>query len=124
MGPEKDTDYLFLVMEYVDSDLRKVFNSCPSITFGEHHVITIMYNLLCAVHYVHSANIMHRDIKPANILIDSECQIKICDFGFARSVPTFKSLADKNIKISVVNTPMRETQKEKRVLKPHRRGIS
>jgi serine/threonine protein kinase len=30
---------------------------------------------------------MHRDIKPANILVDGECQVKLCDFGFARSVP-------------------------------------
>ena len=28
---------------------------------------------------------MHRDIKPANILIDTECNIKICDFGLART---------------------------------------
>jgi serine/threonine protein kinase len=30
---------------------------------------------------------MHRDIKPANILIDEECLVKLCDFGFARSFP-------------------------------------
>lgn len=29
---------------------------------------------------------MHRDIKPANILIDSNCQIKICDFGLSRTL--------------------------------------
>ena len=69
----KDLDYIFIVMEYVESDLRKVFGSCPSIAFNERHVTTIMYNLLCAIHYIHSANIMHRDIKPANILIDPEC---------------------------------------------------
>jgi len=46
-----------------------------------------MYNLLCAMNFIHSANIIHRDIKPANILIDSSCAVKICDFGLARVMP-------------------------------------
>jgi serine/threonine protein kinase len=43
-----------------------------------------MFNLLSAVNYIHSAEVMHRDIKPANLLIDSDCNIKICDFGMSR----------------------------------------
>jgi serine/threonine protein kinase len=34
---------------------------------------------------MHSANIIHRDIKPANILINTKCQVKICDFGLSRT---------------------------------------
>ena len=43
--------------------------------------------MLCGINYLHSANIIHRDLKPSNILIDSDCRIKICDFGLARSMP-------------------------------------
>jgi serine/threonine protein kinase len=54
-----------------------------------------MYNLLCGIKYLNSANIIHRDLKPANILIDVDCTVKIADFGLARSLcgtyqPTFK----------------------------------
>lgn len=45
-----------------------------------------MYNLLCALKYMHSARILHRDIKPANILINEDCAVKVCDFGLARSI--------------------------------------
>jgi p38 MAP kinase len=34
--------------------------------------------------YIHSAGVIHRDLKPSNILIDENCDLKICDFGLAR----------------------------------------
>ena len=51
----------------------------------ERHIITLLYNSLCALKFMHTANIMHRDLKPSNILVDSQCQVKICDFGLART---------------------------------------
>lgn len=47
----------------------------------------VLYNILCSMNFIHSANIVHRDVKPANILINQNCQVKICDFGLARSLP-------------------------------------
>ena len=44
--------------------------------------------------YVHSANILHRDIKPANILINSDCTIKLCDFGLSRSLQGIENCSD------------------------------
>lgn len=36
---------------------------------------------------MHSCSIVHRDIKPQNILVNSDCQVRVCDFGLARSLP-------------------------------------
>jgi mitogen-activated protein kinase 1/3 len=46
----------------------------------------VVYNLLCAVKYLHTANVIHRDLKPANVLVNEDCTVKICDFGLARSI--------------------------------------
>ena len=35
----------------------------------------------------HQKGLLHRDIKPANILINDQCNVKLCDFGLARSMP-------------------------------------
>jgi len=74
-------------MELIESDMKKVLNSVDNGTvLDEEHVITILYNTLCAMKFLHSANVIHRDIKPANLLIDQTCAVKICDFGLARTV--------------------------------------
>ena len=44
------------------------------------------FQLLRATAYLHSGNVIHRDHKPSNILLDSDCLVKICDFGLARSL--------------------------------------
>ena len=43
-----------------------------------------MYQILRALKYLHSSQIVHRDLKPRNILLDAECDLKICDFGLSR----------------------------------------
>ena len=78
---------IFVIMEYEQSDLRQLLKLGLSSKLTEEHVKLILYNLLCAFKYLHSANVVHRDIKPSNILINKDCQIKICDFGLSRTLP-------------------------------------
>jgi mitogen-activated protein kinase 1/3 len=76
-------DSLYIVLEYAESDLKKVIKSAIHLQIL--HIKTVTYNLICAVKYIHSCNVLHRDLKPANILINEDCTIKVCDFGLARS---------------------------------------
>lgn len=54
----------------------------------EIHKQYIIYQILRCLKYMHSGELLHRDIKPSNILLNSECLVKVCDFGLARSVAT------------------------------------
>ncbi|KAJ6345509.1 hypothetical protein OIU78_008212 [Salix suchowensis] len=45
---------------------------------------TFLYQILRGLKYIHSANIIHRDLKPSNLLLNANCDLKICDFGLAR----------------------------------------
>ena len=43
---------------------------------------------------MHNLNILHRDIKPENVLISKTDEVKICDLGFARTIPNNGKMTD------------------------------
>ena len=71
-------------MQLGEMNLRQLLTD---VELSEDHVITILYNQLCALNYLHSANIIYRDVKPSNFLIDSNCHVRLCDFGLSRVEP-------------------------------------
>lgn len=50
----------------------------------------ITLQMLRGLHALHSAGVVHRDLKPSNLLINSDCELRIADFGISRPCPSFK----------------------------------
>ena len=51
---------------------------------SDEHIQFFLYQILRGLKYVHSCGILHRDLKPSNLLLNTTCDLKICDFGLAR----------------------------------------
>lgn len=73
---------LFIILDYMDTDLHKIIYSSNSLS--DDHVQYFVYQILRGLKYIHSANVIHRDLKPSNLLLNANCHLKICDFGLAR----------------------------------------
>ncbi len=68
------------------------------------HKRYVMYQLLKGMKYMHSGELIHRDLKPSNILLDSECLVKLADFGLARSIASVNQSVSEPIMTEYVAT--------------------
>nr|CCC52125.1 putative tyrosine protein kinase [Trypanosoma vivax Y486] len=75
-------EYLYIVMDVMESDLKQVLRTGQVLTEG--HIQFFIYQILRALKVIHAAGVIHRDITPANILVNRNCDLKICDFGLAK----------------------------------------
>lgn len=78
---------MYLVFEYVETDLKRTIDNLniSNKVFEPIVLKKMAYQLVTAVSFCHSRNIFHRDLKPQNILIDSNFNIKLADFGLGRA---------------------------------------
>ncbi|KAI5076292.1 hypothetical protein GOP47_0008357 [Adiantum capillus-veneris] len=86
MCPTSRTSFndVYIVYDLMDTDLHHIIRSSQPLT--DDHCQYFIYQLLRGLKYVHSANVLHRDLKPSNLLLNANCDLKICDFGLARVV--------------------------------------
>jgi mitogen-activated protein kinase 15 len=82
MRADNDRD-IYLICDHMESDLHAVIRAK---ILEDIHKQYIIYQTLRSLHYMHSGQMLHRDTKPSNILLNSDCHVRICDFGLARSI--------------------------------------
>ncbi|CAN1253577.1 Mitogen-activated protein kinase homolog NTF4 [Linum perenne] len=81
--PQRDSfNDVYIAYELMDTDLHQIIRSNQGLS--EEHCQYFLYQILRGLKYIHSANVLHRDLKPSNLLLNANCDLKICDFGLAR----------------------------------------
>ncbi|QRV80674.1 mitogen activated protein kinase [Ceratobasidium sp. AG-Ba] len=78
ISPQED---IYFVTELLGTDLHRLLTSRP---LEKQFIQYFLYQILRGLKYVHSAGVIHRDLKPSNILVNENCDLRICDFGLAR----------------------------------------
>nr|AWK29925.1 extracellular regulated protein kinase [Pinctada fucata]AWT58112.1 extracellular regulated protein kinase [Pinctada fucata] len=72
---------VYIVQCLMETDMYKLLKTQQ---LSNDHVCYFLYQILRGLKYIHSANVLHRDLKPSNLLLNTTCDLKICDFGLAR----------------------------------------
>ena len=76
---------IYVVMARLKGTLKNLIIQ-KTIKLQAYHRMFIIFQMLCALQYIHSAGVMHRDLTPENVLIDNKLHIKIIDFNLSRGV--------------------------------------
>lgn len=74
---------IFLVLEFLEHDLKSILEDMPQ-PFLASEVKTLLLQLASGVAYLHDQWVLHRDLKTSNLLLSNRGQLKIADFGMAR----------------------------------------
>lgn len=74
-----------VIQELMETDMHRVIRTQD---LSDDHAQYFIYQTLRALKALHSADVIHRDLKPSNLLLNANCDLKVADFGLARSVKT------------------------------------
>jgi eukaryotic-like serine/threonine-protein kinase len=75
----------FIVFEYVDGENLKalVVREAP---LAERDAVRLVLQIARALAFAHQHGLVHRDVKPQNVLLPEDGEVKVTDFGIARSL--------------------------------------
>ena len=80
-----DEKYIYLVMEFIGGgELFEKIAQQKNQVFSEDMAAVYMKKLFGALHHMHSQKVVHRDIKPENIMLSSNGELKLIDFGLSK----------------------------------------
>jgi len=79
----KGQSILYIQMEYCATTLRKLIDDGSLTTMDINEVFRLVRQIVEALVYMHSRNVIHRDLKPGNLFLDSEGNVRLGDFGLA-----------------------------------------
>lgn len=79
---------VYAVFQFMEFDLAKTIHSMSlqSRTLELIQRKYISMQLLSAIEFLQNCGLVHRDIKPSNILVNTSCDVKLCDFGLVRMI--------------------------------------
>jgi len=105
----QDVEIYCLVLEYAERGsleyhYKDFMGKCPGQHIRTNFIIKIFKQLLNGLKYLEDKSVIHRDIKPDNILLDSNYNVKISDFGISALYKRTLSLNEKNIDSSLLMT--------------------
>jgi serine/threonine protein kinase len=82
----EDDETINIILEYAKGGNLYQLIKDEKNGFSESKAFDYFIQVINAVYYLHSNNIIHRDIKPENILIGDDNKLKLCDFGWAKEL--------------------------------------
>ncbi|OYV01700.1 MAG: serine/threonine protein kinase [Burkholderiales bacterium PBB5] len=97
-------DLAFIAMEYVRGHtLSRYLQQAAAgvLSIGDDDLLSIVGQLLEALHHAHEQGVWHRDVKPSNLIMTRSGKIKVSDFGIAR----IESAGLTQV-VSLIGTPM------------------
>jgi mitogen-activated protein kinase 1/3 len=72
---------VYLTQELMDTNMHRVIETQE---LSDDHCQYFIYQILRALKAIHSAGVLHRDLKPSSLLLNGNCDLKVCSFGIAR----------------------------------------
>ncbi|CAK8998420.1 Extracellular signal-regulated kinase 1 (ERK1) (MAP kinase 1) [Durusdinium trenchii] len=81
-GLKSNFEDIYVISELMETDLASILKSPQPLS--DEHCQFFTYQILRGLKFVHTAGVIHRDLKPRNLLVNSNCDLKICDYGLAR----------------------------------------